>query len=161
MHYIAFEKQTDIFVTIPRLNYMTQRIRHSITLIFSALILFAGTGNLWAHVLCNHCSITSHFDAAETPSCCTHSNSAESPKAQHAHADNCICFNQADEAVFGAVDKVTPPAPLADSINWVACYTLLFKALVSTEHKPEPFIPLDTCIASGRDILSLHAVLLI
>lgn len=140
---------------------MTQRIRHSITLIFTALILFAGTGNLWAHVLCNHCSISSHFEAAETPSCCTPSHKQTTNQSQHEHADDCVCFNQADDTAFEVVDKVTPPAPLADSINWVACYTLLFKALVSTEHKPEPFIPLDTCIASGRDILALHAVLLI
>lgn len=140
---------------------MTQRVRHSITLIFTALILVAGTGNLWAHILCNHCSITTHYDTAETTSCCSMSHKQESKQAQDEDTHNCVCFNQADEIVFDTVDKVTPPAPLADSIDWAACYTLLFEALVSTEHKPEPFIPLDSCIASGRDILSLHAVLLI
>lgn len=132
--------------------------------LLTGLLILSSLGLSFQHLECNHCDVFSLLKAEKemlaVSDCCAHQS--EFPKTFTVEGEDCACAHDVLLTEQQKGEKTTPPSTMLFKVVLVPCVITLFKILRAVlVPRIKHVIPFESCIASGRQILSLNAVLLI
>ncbi|MGL4804996.1 MAG: hypothetical protein ACRC26_01460 [Bacteroidales bacterium] len=142
---------------------MAKKIKHMISLLLTGLLLLSGLGVTLQHLECNHCDLFAHStqtQSKEISACCA----SKSMSFTDTYADSeCECSQNISIAEQNQDTQTVPPMHSSLKIVIFTCVLFLFNFLriPAIQRLFSPFKTSSAYIASGRQILSLNAILLI
>lgn len=143
---------------------MQKRVKQIMVYLLTGLLILSSLGISFQHLECNHCDVFSLVKAEKElvtySDCCSHK--ADTTDVVASSGDDCECAHEILLAEQQKGEKTTPPSIIFLKVVLVPCVITLFKILRTVlVPRIKHVIPFESCIASGRQILSLNAVLLI
>lgn len=142
---------------------MTKQFKHMMSLFLAVILLLSGLGITLQHLECNHCDLFSEYSPAEkteVSACCMHTGMTANAVQTE---DLCGCSENIHLSEQNKEIQTTPPVNHSTGIVLFTCLLFLFVNLrvPVTQRLNSSFNSSSLFIASGRQILSLNAILLI
>lgn len=143
---------------------MQKRVKQIMVYLLTGLLILSSLGLSFQHLECNHCDVFSLLKAetqkTAVSDCCAHQS--ESAKTFAVESEDCACAHDVLLAEQQKGEKTTPPSIHQINAVLYPCVITLFNILRTYFVSGIKHVnPIESCIASGRQILSLNAVLLI
>lgn len=144
---------------------MENQLKHIASLFLIGILALSGLSITFQHLNCNHCDVfstTNYTENKEVSSCCMHSDTSMPDSSPHAET-NCYCSQNISIAEQNKDIQTIPPIYSSLKVVLFTCLLFLFNFLriPVIQRLFSSFKTSSAYIASGRQILSLNAILLI